>query len=371
MELVSDSISNLIQGVSQQPASLRSPSQLEAQENCYSSPVEGLIPRPPTEHIVKVSDVPLDTALIHTINRTATQRYEAIISRGAIQVFDLAGVAKTLTTVAETFAILSNAIGVVTGASYELMADMASGVLDFTVTGILTATVRLEFSIDGTTWTQASSSSQVVSNGTVIGIVIGTNLFMRVVIPAYTSGTITASVSYRNFRYLLATNPKTAFRAMTASDFTFIVNKELKREPDNTFSVQEEFSPQLKMQSPKANGFKGRVYVLANGGSGSTTSEFIAYSKSHGAITLIGEETGGAYEGGNGGSFLNFVLPHSKISIGTPLLYYDNEVTPPKQPGRGTMPDFSVPYNIEDVLKGFDTQLNFALKLIQKEGSNK
>ncbi len=149
------------------------------------------------------------------------------------------------------------------------------------------------------------------------------------------------------------------------------VKKELKREPDNTFSVREEFSPQLKMQSPKANGFKGRVYVLSNGGSGSTTSEFIAYSKSHGAITLIGEETGGAYEGGNGGSFLNFVLPHSKISIGTPLLYYDNEVTPPNQPGRGTMPDFSVPYNIEDVLKGFDTQLNFALKLIQKEGLNK
>lgn len=144
------------------------------------------------------------------------------------------------------------------------------------------------------------------------------------------------------------------------------LKKELTPETDGTFSVKEEFSEQLKLQYPKPNRFTGQVYILMNGGSASTTSEFIAYAKSNKAAILIGEETGGANEGGNGGSFLNFELPHSRFSVGTPLLYYENEVVGPKQKGRGTMPDFAVPYNIEDILRGYDTQLNFTLELIRK-----
>jgi len=144
------------------------------------------------------------------------------------------------------------------------------------------------------------------------------------------------------------------------------LKKELRQENDGTFSVREEFSDQLKTQQPKSNRFTGNVYVLANGGSASTTAEFIAYTKSHGLVTIIGEESGGAYEGGNGGSFLHFDLPHSKIAFGTPLLFYENEVTPPSQKGRGTFPDFAVPNSMTDILKGYDTQLQFALNLIKQ-----
>ena len=77
MGLVSDSIPNLIQGVSQQPHALRSPSQLDAQENCFSSPVEGLVQRPPTEHVAVISTTPYTSALIHTINRTVAPAYRA------------------------------------------------------------------------------------------------------------------------------------------------------------------------------------------------------------------------------------------------------------------------------------------------------
>lgn len=143
------------------------------------------------------------------------------------------------------------------------------------------------------------------------------------------------------------------------------IKKELRKESDGTFSVREEESIQLQIQQPKENRFTGKVYVLANGASASTTSEFIAYAKSNQAITLIGEETGGAHEGGNGGSFLNFELPHSKVKIGTPLLYYENAVTAPELRGRGTMPDYAVQQNIVDLLTGADTQLNFVLKLIR------
>ncbi len=144
------------------------------------------------------------------------------------------------------------------------------------------------------------------------------------------------------------------------------VKKELRRETDGTFSVKEEFSVQLQIQQPKKNRFTGKVYVLANGGSASACAEFIAYAKSNKAITLIGEETGGVYEGGNGGSFLNFELPNSKIKIGSPLLYYDNDVTTPIIVGRGTIPDHPVDQKISDLLKGIDTQFNYALELVRK-----
>jgi hypothetical protein len=150
-----------------------------------------------------------------------------------------------------------------------------------------------------------------------------------------------------------------------------LIRKRLQKETDGTFSVKEEFSAQLRLQQPKPNRFTGNVYILANRGSGSTTSEFLAYTKSNKRATIIGEECNGAYEGGNGGSFLHFDLPQSKISFGTPLIYYDNAVTPVEQTGRGTLPDYPIEFKVEDLLIGEDTQLNFALELIRKKRDKK
>lgn len=103
-----------------------------------------------------------------------------------------------------------------------------------------------------------------------------------------------------------------------------------------------------------------------NGGSGSTTSEFTAVAYSNKLGIFIGDETGVAYEGDNGGSFLHFQLPNSKISVGTPLIYYDNAVTKPQHGGRGVIPGYYVPLTREDLLAGKDTQLEFTLELIRK-----
>ena len=50
MPLVTKSIPNLINGVSQQPSALRLASQAEKVVNCIPSPVEGLKKRPPFYH---------------------------------------------------------------------------------------------------------------------------------------------------------------------------------------------------------------------------------------------------------------------------------------------------------------------------------
>jgi hypothetical protein len=142
------------------------------------------------------------------------------------------------------------------------------------------------------------------------------------------------------------------------------INERLTGEADGTFTVKEAYYSMLGIQQPRPNRFTGKVYFLIDGATGSATAEFTAVAHSNRLGVFIGEESGGNYTGGNGWEFLSITLPHSGIEIGTPLVYYHNAVQTPPQAGRGTIPDYAVPYNISDIIKGTDTQLNFALDLI-------
>ena len=96
MKLISSSIPNLVNGVSQQSPSLRLASQSESQINCYPSVVEGLKKRPPSQHVAKLVDGTLADAHIHTINRDVSERYVSIITATGIRVFDMDGTEKTV-----------------------------------------------------------------------------------------------------------------------------------------------------------------------------------------------------------------------------------------------------------------------------------
>ena len=99
----------------------------------------------------------------------------------------------------------------------------------------------------------------------------------------------------------------------------------------------------------------------------STASEFTAAAKYYKVGVMVGQETPGAYDGGNGSSFIHMELPNSKIAIGTPLVSYQMEVGASLHDGRGTLPDYVVSYTIEDVLQHRDTQLEMLKKLIRQQ----
>ena len=114
MALVSKSIPNLINGVSQQPPALRLPTQGEAQENGLSDVVDGLKKRPPTKFLnklVKVSSswtagsaltssnteafTSLANCYITTYKRSQTEQYTVVIephsTTPVIYVYDING----------------------------------------------------------------------------------------------------------------------------------------------------------------------------------------------------------------------------------------------------------------------------------------
>ena len=96
MSLISSSIPNFVNGVSQQPFTLRLSSQGELQENGLSTVSQGLKKRPPTQHLKKIQSTPLGNCFIHTINRDLTERYVTVITNGDLKVYDLAGNEKTV-----------------------------------------------------------------------------------------------------------------------------------------------------------------------------------------------------------------------------------------------------------------------------------
>ena len=140
--LISQSISNLANGVSQQPFTLRLASQAEVQENGLSTTSQGLRKRPPTKHLKKILSGTFTNSAIHTINRDENERYVVVITNGDLKVFDLAGNEKTVSfpngKAYLTAADPTNAFRAVTVADYTFLVNKT-----VTVTaGTATATAR-------------------------------------------------------------------------------------------------------------------------------------------------------------------------------------------------------------------------------------
>lgn len=96
--LINQDIKNFVQGISQQPATLRDPEQLESQLNGYSSEASGLQKRPPTlfEANIGKKATASTKPLIHFINRDETEKYILFFNGDGLDVYDLKGNKKTV-----------------------------------------------------------------------------------------------------------------------------------------------------------------------------------------------------------------------------------------------------------------------------------
>ena len=71
----------------------------------------------------------------------------------------------------------------------------------------------------------------------------------------------------------------------------------------------------MKAEPPKANSYKGKIYVLISGKTYSGGSEFAGLLKSKTKATFIGEETAGGFYGQTSGFVLNLTLPNTQTKI--------------------------------------------------------
>lgn len=103
MALYSQTIKNIVAGISQQPAPLRAPEQLDAQENGFSTEAAGLQKRPPTvlvKALYETGDDTVGNSLLHWVDRDEKEKYVMIVNNktiNAVKVYDLQGNEKNVT----------------------------------------------------------------------------------------------------------------------------------------------------------------------------------------------------------------------------------------------------------------------------------
>lgn len=99
MAYLSDTISSLTGGVTQQVPELRLPTAADSVTNAYLSAVHGVNKRRGAEHIGNLTSNTLGTStFVHPIDRDASEKYILTAnSDGSVEVFDLNGTAQTVT----------------------------------------------------------------------------------------------------------------------------------------------------------------------------------------------------------------------------------------------------------------------------------
>ena len=141
---------------------------------------------------------------------------------------------------------------------------------------------------------------------------------------------------------------------------TFSLLKSNKKEGKKYFSFGS-----AKIKKPNPLNFKGKIFVLINGGSFSASS--ILSTNLHGGkrAIFVGEETGGAYNGTVAGMFNHAELPTSKIKMSIGLAQIE-ALYKTKIEGYGIKPDVRIRPTIEDRLNAIDPELEWVLNTIEK-----
>jgi hypothetical protein len=138
----------------------------------------------------------------------------------------------------------------------------------------------------------------------------------------------------------------------------------LEVQPDGKYRMVKH--PNWGMQQPSKPTFRGKVLILINGGSFSTTSEFLSQVHFHKRATFIGEESAGGYYGNTSGPSLRLTLPHTKVQMGVPLMTYYMAVSGYQAKAHGVFPDWPIEYTIDELLEGKDKELALAFELARK-----
>ncbi|MBL7931030.1 MAG: S41 family peptidase [Bacteroidia bacterium] len=163
----------------------------------------------------------------------------------------------------------------------------------------------------------------------------------------------TLSTTIRNYPFKEYTRGNFAFK-FTRLAYKLIGEKRTSNDTD--YFV-------YRIKPKKKNHFKGKVYVLINGGSFSASCLVSAYLKHSNRAVFIGEETGGAIEGCNAGITPYYKLPNTRIRVRVPAFRIEHDVCP-EITGHGILPDYPTVYGLKDIMAKKDLELEKVKELI-------
>ncbi len=114
---------------------------------------------------------------------------------------------------------------------------------------------------------------------------------------------------------------------------------------------------------PKEKLFKGKIFILTDGYTASSSCTLTAYLKYKASAICIGQETAGGETGCNANSFQKLRLPNSKITISFPLFRFNNKIFIPDN-HHGIIPDYRIYYTAKSYLLNTDLEMEKIYSLI-------
>lgn len=144
--------------------------------------------------------------------------------------------------------------------------------------------------------------------------------------------------------------------------FMYVYEKSTSKKKNGVYYHKMKSS---KLTEPKENSFKGKVYVLVNGNSFSASSIISSNLQGSGRATIVGEETGGTFNGTVAGVFKPIKLPNSKLKVqfGLGMIKAPYTETPD---GKGVIPDVTILPTLDHRINKIDTELEWILKEVEK-----
>lgn len=134
-----------------------------------------------------------------------------------------------------------------------------------------------------------------------------------------------------------------------------------------SFILNESSNPNLGIQQPAKKQFIGRLVILIDGRSFSTTAEFLTMIKCYyPSAIFMGEESGGRYDGSSGGAVPVLNLPYSNIKVTVPLISYKMDLRCIPSKHIGIQADIELLRTPQEIIAGKDNVLTFAVHYLEK-----
>jgi Peptidase family S41 len=137
-----------------------------------------------------------------------------------------------------------------------------------------------------------------------------------------------------------------------------MITHEFCRLPNGNSSMNDE---ENTLRRPHPMAFNGNVYVITNNNILSAASNFVAMMKDSKRGIIVGEETGGGYNGHNGFTRLLYKLPNTGLLLEFSAVKVQHYLQHPQLNRFGIQPDYPVSNSLDDIINNRDPQMSFII----------
>jgi len=111
-----------------------------------------------------------------------------------------------------------------------------------------------------------------------------------------------------------------------------------------------------KTLKPHKNAYRGNTFILGGPSNVSATFTLLDQANKQGFATYVGETSGGNQQGINGGEYIFFYMPYSRMEVDIPLKYF---APSDPRPDTGVIPQVPISYTQRDIAEGTDPAIEY------------